>query len=430
MRLFGTSGIRGIVDKNLICLAFEVGLAVGREYGNVVVGNDTRTSSDVMKCALISGLLAAGARSIDVGIVPTPTLAFAAREFDAGVMITASHNPPEYNGIKLWNPDGSAFDSRQQKELEEAISSNALDIAPWSEMKPDISRSGAVEQHVERILQDFPATLNSKVVVDAGGGAAAEVTPYLLTRMGSEVISLNCSHSGVFPREIEPLAANLGELMAAVKHTGAAVGIAHDGDADRMMAVDDRGRFIPGDALMMILAQAIGASSVVTTVDASMVMEEAGFMTRRTRVGDTAVSAELKKGGDFGGEASGSWIFPGISLCPDGIYAAAQVAAIASQQPISELVDRLPSYPLRRGSITADGLDITGLQNSLMALKPQSMETIDGIKLAFEDGWLLVRASGTEPKVRVTAEATSETRARQLYQSGVTIIENSIGRTV
>jgi len=429
MKLFGTSGIRAIVDKDLIYVAFKVGLAVGRDNDSVVVGNDTRTSSDVMKCALISGLLAAGARSIDIGIVPTPTLAFIAGEFDAGVMITASHNPPEYNGIKLWNPDGSAFDSTQQKKIEEAILSNALDIAPWSEMKPGKSRSGAVEQHVERILRDFPAKLNCKVVVDAGGGAAAEVTPYLITMMGGEVIPLNCSHNGMFPREVEPTAANLAELMAAVKHTGAVVGIAHDGDADRMMAVDDRGRFIPGDALLVILGRAIGASSVVTTVDASMVMEEAGFVTRRTRVGDAAVSEELRKGGDFGGEASGSWIFPGISLCPDGIYAAAQIAAIASQQRISGLVDRLPSYPLRRGSIINDGLDMTGLQDKLVALKPQSIETIDGIKLIFKDGWLLVRASGTEPKVRLTAEAKSETRARQLYQSGVSIMENSIGRT-
>ena len=427
MRLFGTSGIRGIVNQELVSLAFKVGLAVGRAYGSVVVGSDTRTSCDVMKHSLISGLLAAGAQCGDVGIVPTPTLAFVSREFNAGVMITASHNPPEYNGIKLWNPDGSAFDLVQQGWVEEAVLGGSVEIAPWSEMKGCHQHRGAVEQHVERIMSDFPAKLKLKVVVDAGCGAAAEVTPYLLTRLGCEVVTINCYHSGFFPHDIEPVESNLGELMKVVRESGAALGIAHDGDADRMMAVDDRGRFIPGDKLLVILAQAIGARDVVTTVDASMVIDEMGFTIRRTRVGDTAVSEELKGGGDFGGEPSGSWIFPHVSLCPDGIYAAAQLVAIASQQRLSEQVDRLPSYPILRGSIPTDGSEIAGLEDALMALEPLSVSNIDGIKLYFNDGWLLVRASGTEPKVRLTAEARSKKRVQQLYERGIRVIESRLG---
>jgi len=426
MRFFGTSGIRAVFDKDLVHLAFKVGLAVGQVYGDVAVGSDTRTSGDALKHALISGLLAAGSRCGDCGVVPTPILAFATGKFKAGVMITASHNPPEYNGIKLLNPDGSAFDSCQQEQVEEMISSDSLSTAPWVEIKQSGIRNGVVEQYIERILQDFSAELKLKVVVDSGCGAASLVTPYLLRRLGCEVVTLNCYPSGFFPRGIEPTESNLENLLKATKEFGADLGIAHDGDADRMMAVDDRGKFISGDKLLAIFAQAVRAKEVVTTIDASMAIDEMDFSTRRTRVGDTFVSEELKNGGDFGGEPSGSWVFPNISLCPDGIYAAAQVVSIAGQQKLSELVDSIPCYPLLRGSISSEGVVISGLESRLMAMEPLSVSDIDGIKLNFEDGWLLVRASGTEPKIRLTAEAKSEARVHQLYDSGLRSIKDCI----
>ena len=423
MRLFGTSGIRGIVNQDLVSLAYKVGLVVGKAYGNVVVGSDTRTSRDVMRHAIISGLLAAGARCEDAGVVPTPTLAFAAGKFDAGVMLTASHNPPEYNGIKLLNPDGSSFDSYQQKQIEETISRDYSGIAPWAEIKSSGACNGAIERHIERILQNFPAELKLKIVVDAGCGAASLVTPALLRRLGCEVVALNCYPSGFFPRSIEPTESNLETLMRATRELGADLGIAHDGDADRMMAVDDTGRFVSGDKLLAIFAQAVGAKEVVTTVDASMAIDEAGFSVRRTRVGDTCVSEELRKGGNFGGEPSGSWIFPAMSLCPDGIYAAAQVAAIAGKQKLSELVDSIPAYPLIRGSIDSDGITTSGLESRLMSMGPLSVDNVDGIRLNFEAGWLLIRDSGTEPKIRLTAEAKSEARVRQIYDSGIIAIK-------
>ncbi len=423
MQLFGTSGIRGVADNKLIQLALKVGLAVGKAYGSVVVGSDTRTSSDAMKHVLISGLLAAGARSCDAGVLPTPTLALAAREFDAGAMITASHNPPQYNGIKLLNPDGSAFNSSQQEQIEESVSGNSFSVARWDEIKSSSIHNGAVEQHIERILSDFPGDLKLRVVVDCGCAAASLVTPYLLEKLGCEVVALNCYPSGFFPRDIEPTEANLGDLIRATKEFGADLGIAHDGDGDRMMAVDDRGRFVSGDKLLAIFAREVGAKEVVTTIDASMAIDEMGFKITRTRVGDTHVSEELKKGGDFGGEPSGSWVFPNISLCPDGIYAAAQVAAIAGRQKLSPLVDSIPGYPILRGSITGNEVAMSQLESRLMAMKPLSVSNVDGIKLNFEDGWLLIRKSGTEPKVRLTAEAKSEARVHQLFDGGVRVIE-------
>jgi phosphoglucosamine mutase len=426
MKFFGSSGIRAVFSKDLVELAFKVGLAVGRNCGSVAVGTDTRTSGDAMKHAVISGLLAAGAGCHDAGVVPTPTLACITREFKAGVMVTASHNPPEYNGLKLLNPDGSSFDAAQQTRVEEAILTGSLDVAPWAEIKHDAIYAGAIGHHIERILTRFPTELKLKVVVDAGGGAASEVTPLLLKRLGCEVITLNCSPSGFFPHDIEPTEANLADLMKAVRESGADLGIAHDGDADRMMAVDDRGRFIPGDKMLAIFARFTGGKELVTTLDASMAIDEMGFNVRRTRIGDTWVSEELKKGGDFGGETSGAWIFPGISLCPDGIYAAAQVAAIASQHRISELADSVPAYPLLRGSIGSDGVVMPILESGLKAMEPLSVSHADGLKLSFQDGWLLIRPSGTEPKIRLTAEAKSEARVRQLYDSALRAIRESV----
>ena len=424
MQLFGTSGIRALFDESLVHLALKVGLAVGKFYGNVVVGSDTRTSGDVMKHTLISGLLAAGSRCEDAGIVPTPTLALATGRFDAGVMITASHNPPQYNGIKLLNPDGSAFDSNQQKQIEEIVLSDTHSVAEWDKVKRNSICKGVVEQHVARILQDFPEDLKLKVVVDCGCGAASEVTPLLLRRLGCEVEAINCFPSGFFPREIEPTESNLKDLMRATKEFAADIGIAHDGDGDRMMVVDERGRFVPGDKLLVIFTRALGAEEVVTTIDASMAVEEMGFSVRRTRVGDNFVSEELKNGGVFGGEPSGSWIFPSISLCPDGIYAAAQMVAIASHQKLSDLADNIPAYPLLRGSVSSEGVAVSSLKSRLMAMEPSSASNVDGIKLNFNDGWLLVRASGTEPKIRLTAEAKSEARVSQLYNSGIRAVKD------
>jgi phosphoglucosamine mutase len=426
MKLFGSSGIRAVFDKDLLNLAFRVGLAVGGQYKNVVVGRDTRTSSDAMKHAVISGLLAAGSRCLDAGVVPTPTLAYVTREFDAGVMITASHNPPEYNGLKLLNPDGSSFGTSQQAHIEETLSKESFAVSRWEEVKTGGVYKGAVARHTEAIISHFKKPLKIKVVVDAGGGAASEVTPLMLEKMGCEVVSLHCRPTGIFPRGIEPNEANLSELCRTVRESGAAVGIAHDGDADRMMAVDERGRYIPGDKLLTLLARAVGAREVVTTLDASMAIEEVGFPVRRTRIGDTFVSEELKKGGDFGGETSGAWIFPAVSLCPDGIYAAAQIAVVAAQHRLSQMVNAIPVYPLKRGSIESDGIVISLLKSKLEALKPVSVSNTDGLKLDFKDGWLLVRPSGTEPKIRLTAEAKTEARAQRLFDEGLRAVRSAI----
>ncbi|MBI2831082.1 MAG: phosphoglucosamine mutase [Chloroflexi bacterium] len=425
MQFFGTSGIRRIADKELVRVALNVGMAVGDAYGDVAVGYDTRTSGSALKHALISGVLSGGGKCHDAGVLPTPTLALAIRHFKAGLMVTASHNPPEYNGIKPLNPDGSAFDSRQRKQLEEAVLKDTVVATQWQDMKTSDIYAEAIEQHIERILKDFPGQYKLKVVVDCGCGAASVISPYLLRKMGCEVIGLHCYPSGHFPRNAEPTEENLSDLIRVTRELGADLGIAHDGDSDRMMAVDDKGRFISGDKLLAIFARGMEAKDIVTTIDASMSIDEMGFNIRRTEVGDPYVSEELKKSGQFGGEPSGAWVFPNISLCPDGIYSAAQIVAIASQQKLSHLVDSIPSYPVLRGSIASDGVAMSVMKQKLMDMKPISTSKIDGLKLSFSDGWVLVRPSGTEPKIRLTAEARTEARARQLYQQAIEVIKRS-----
>jgi phosphoglucosamine mutase len=423
MKLFGTSGIRRLVDTELIHLAFQVGTAAGTLYDTVIIGRDTRTSGSAIRHAVTCGLLCSGASCSDAGILPTPTLASVIHEFKAGIMITASHNPPQYNGLKLINPDGSAFSSRQQARIEHLVSNPVLLKCNWDEMSQGELYSTAVEKHVSRILRDFPDGLKLRVVVDCGGGAACFITPYLLNQLGCEVIPLNCSPTGIFPHNVEPVEANLRELMMAVKEKKADLGIAHDGDADRMMAVDELGRFIPGDKLLAIFAQTLGKTKIVTTVDAGMAIDHMDFKVRRTKVGDPYVSEALKKTGDFGGEPSGAWIFPEISLCPDGIYAAALITSIASRAKLSQFADSIPTYPIIRGNIEGTLNPFTSLKDKLVReLKPDSVDETDGLKLLFNGGWILVRSSGTEPKIRLTAEAQNQDLVRFLYDSSAKII--------
>jgi len=436
MKLFGSSGIRGVVDKEFLQLTFEIGLAVGNSYRSVIVGCDTRTSSDAMRYAFLSGLLSAGATASYAGVIPTPTLAYATRHFEAGAMITASHNPPEYNGIKLTNPDGSAFDSAQREQIEEMVSTKSSRTAHWEEIGRCTDHSGAIEEHIERIQADFASRFKLKVVVDCGCGATSTVTPYLLSKLGCDVVPLSCQPSSYFPRGIEPIPENLEDLVKTVKSEGADLGIAHDGDGDRIAVIDEKGRFVAADKLMVLFARQLGVNKVVTTVDASMLIDELGFEVVRTRVGDAFVSDELRHSArgsiqeSFGGESSGCFIFPRVSLCPDAIYAAAKIVEVASEHRISTLADQIPFYPILRGGVPGDKAVMEEVERRLKREVESGgrLETVDGLRLSFSDGWLLIRPSGTEPKIRITAEATSEQRAKDLYDLGLKTIEECLMR--
>ena len=431
MKLFGSSGIRQIVTADFLHLMFQVGRAVGSSCQSAVIGCDTRTSSEAVKYSFISGLLAAGASAADAGALPTPTLAYTTRDFNAGAMITASHNPPQYNGIKLVNPDGSAFDSMQREQIVKRLSGKSFALAPWHKMKYCIDYTGAVDKHIARIQMDFPGGYGLRVVVDCGGGAASVITPQLLSKLDCKVIPLYCEPTGRFPREVEPLPENLNELIQTVKSKKADLGIAHDGDADRIAVIDDKGRFVSADKLTALFARRLGVRKVVTTVDASMVIDELGFEVVRTRVGDAFVSDELRAKASmyaraFGAEPSGCYIFPRVSLCPDGIYAAAKIIEIASKRKLSALVDEISSYPVLRGSVAGDRSAMKTVERKLKAEAEGKLDTVDGLRLEFKDGWLLIRPSGTEPKIRITAEAKSRKRSKEIFDFGIKTVKDAV----
>ena len=337
-------------------------------------------------------------------------------------------------GIKLWNPDGMAFDSIQQEEIEETVASGNFKQVEWSRIGNVTTDSNAVREHSDMIQsnvkQEKPASL--RVVLDCGCGAGGTITPYLLREMGCDVITLNAQLDGYFPaRNPEPNDANLGLLKKAVVEFDADLGIAQDGDADRMMAVDENGVFVTGDEMLAIFAgyECKAGGRLVVPVDTSMIVDDAlpDSSVVRTRVGDVYVAEEIKRtGADFGGEPSGSWIFPQVSYCPDGIYAAARLIEIVRDAGLGELRDKLPQYPTKRGTVVCDNEG----KGSVMNMVRSEMGTlgkvtdIDGVRVEVDGGWLLVRPSGTEPKIRITAEARMG--VDELYEMGENIVKEAL----
>ncbi|MCX9084533.1 MAG: phosphoglucosamine mutase [Candidatus Methanoperedens sp.] len=430
MALFGSSGIRGLANKEITPeLALNVGLAIGSLHKSAVIGRDPRTSGEMIEHGIISGLLSAGCDVTRVGMVPTPTLAYAARNYDCGVMITASHNPPEYGGIKLWNKNGLAFNTQQQDGIESIIRDRKWKIAKWDGIGR-VNETEVIEDHAKMILAKA-GKASLKVVVDCGCGAASVITPYLLRRMGCKVVTLNSQPDGFFPaRDPEPIEKNLEMLKKTTIAMGADLGIAHDGDADRMMAVDNRGRFLEGDKLLAFFGLRETTKSIVVPVDTSIMVDDVlnGRTIYKTRVGDVYVAEELmKRNAQFGGEPSGSWIFPEISLCPDGILAAARLVAIVEKEGhLDALIDELPTYPMIRGAIPCANEKKASAMKAIAGSLKKLGEVcdIDGIRVDTNNGWVLVRPSGTEPKIRITAEA--RTGVEELYAKAETLVKGSL----
>jgi phosphoglucosamine mutase len=410
--LFGSSGIRRKFDQTLIDTALRVGSALAFRSGDIVVGMDTRTTSPLLVHLVTSGILGSGGIVHNTGIAPTPSVAYITRTVKAGCMITASHNPEEYNGLKLFNPNGSSFTQEQQAEMEGLLNSRYW--TDWQHQGSEMSID-ALTPHKNAILDNVHIKTGITVIADCGNGAGCVLTPGLLAAAGAKIHCINCNPSGHFARPSEPLKENLSHVGEMVKKTGSACAVVHDGDADRMMAFDNLGRYIDGDHLLMLFARYLGAKHVVTTSDASMIIEDIAEV-RRTPVGDTYVSEELLKWGDFGGEPSGAWVFPKISYCPDGPFAAALFCEIASEWNVAEELDAMPSYPILRESFACDTA-----RETLLALG--AVSPTDGIRVAKEDGWFLIRASGTEPKIRITAEAKTPLRAKDLLREGHNLVK-------
>jgi len=433
--MFGTSGIRGPVGETVTTeLALSVGRAVGSEgYDTVVLGRDVRESGLMLSDAVAAGLCECGTDVIDVGLEATPTVARAVGRYgaDAGIVVTASHNPSPDNGLKLWTPSGKAFGPDRRDAIERRIREDDYECSRWDELGQRRRRESARTQHAAELRDAVDLEEPPSVVVDLGNGAGG-VTAAVLADLGCHVRTLNGQPDGAFPgRPSEPTRDTLEALSTFVGETDADLGIAHDGDADRMLAVDETGTFVPKDALLAIFASRAAGSGdrIAAPVDTSLAVDDAlaavGADVTRTQVGDVYVAERTTEPNVvFGGEPSGAWIWPEETRCPDGPLAACKlVELVASGGPLSELVGEIDRYPIRRDSIEVPDNAATMEEVSRqVGRRFDDVETLDGVRVETETGWFLVRASGTEPVVRVTAEARVESDADRLFETATELV--------
>jgi len=349
-------------------------------------------------------------------------------------MITASHNPPADNGLKLWTPSGQAFDSDQRAAITSRIENENYALQPWDGQGTYTEWAGAETRHHETLVAAGTDLSEFEIVVDIGNGAGG-VTATALDNLGASVTTLNAQPDGRFPgRPSEPTSETCAGLCAHVGATDAELGIAHDGDADRMLAVDEQGRFVDGDSLLALFGQqaASAGDRIAAPVNTSLAVDDAldavGASVVRTPVGDVHVASTTAVDDVvFGGEPSGAWIWPTESRCPDGPLAAVRLAGlVASDGPLSALVDALPAYPIARTSIEVELAATDRIMTAIHDRVTESYDdvtTLDGVRVEVDDGWFLIRPSGTQPLIRVTAQARSAERADALLQDARELVE-------
>ena len=446
-KLFGSSGVRGLANVDLTpILACKVATAVAMHANarRAVVARDTRVSGEMLEDALISGLVSVGTDVLRLGMIPTPVLAYVAKALgaDVGFMLTASHNPPQYNGIKVFNADLSYIDE-DQDAVEKIVTQRLLVLADWRNLgKASSADAGQIYLDMAQKAVSLKKAWN--VVVDPGCGAAFDIAPKMLRALGCKVTALNAQPDGFFPaRKSEPTAESLQDLAKTVKALGADVGIAFDGDADRVAFVDENGVFVNFDrslaAYGALALKRNGGGTIVTNVEASMCIETMAEKycgkVVRTRVGDIYVSEAIKRDGAvFGGEPCGAWVHPQLHLCPDGPLSAALFleALEEARKSVSEFIGEVPEYITMRENIACKNEQkyeiVEKLVNVLKAEFPEynDFSMVDGVRLSLKKGWLLVRASGTEPLIRLTVEGESQAAAKDITQKATELIHKQI----
>jgi len=448
-KLFGTSGVRGLVNVDLTPIsAAKIGLAVATfsKAKKVLVARDTRVSGLMLEKALVSGLLAGGTNVSCLGVVPTPVLAYLTRKLDAdaGVVITASHNPPQYNGIKIFGRDGVAYGDESQDEVEKIIENESFGLVDWR----GVGEALYIDEghlYVELIRRTVKLCKKWHVIVDAGCGATYDLAPLIFGILGCKVTAINSQPDGFFSaRSPEPNAESLKPLAKIVQELDADVGIAYDGDGDRAAFIDEEGNFVDFDRVLAAYAAHVAKKKdegiVVTNIEASMgvekMVEAPGGKVIRTKVGDVYVAEAIKRHkAVFGGEPCGAWIHPQFHYCPDGILSSVLLLKTLEDEDkkLSEFVAETPQYVILRENIECKN-DVKygvvekvgeGLKAAFPAYKDFSR--VDGVRLALENGWILVRASGTEPLVRLTVEGESLKAAREIMRKGVALVRKLVG---
>lgn len=443
-RLFGTDGVRGIANSAELSpeLALKLGEAAGRILGRserprVIIGRDTRLSGDMLGAALAAGVLSAGGDVLDVGIVPTPAVAFLVRELeaDAGVVISASHNPPEFNGIKFFSSEGFKLPD----DVEDDIESLCRAERDWERPLGDaVGRMSHIPDAAERYIQHAIGTITGdlaglSIVVDCGHGAAGATTPEALRRLGADAVAFNCGSDG-FDINVGCGSTHLDALAEEVVRRGADLGFAHDGDADRLLAVDETGAEVDGDVIMAICAAELHragrlphdtiVSTVMCNLGLDVAMRELGIHVVKAQVGDRYVLEQMRSlGVMLGGEQSGHVIFLEHNTTGDGLVTALQLAAVvhSAGKPLSEIRKVMRRFPQSLINVpVADKHALEG--NAAIAQAVASAEA----ELAGA-GRVLVRASGTEPLVRVMVEAAEDDVAQAISQRIAQVVAEQIG---
>ena len=446
MKLFGTAGIRGTLwEKVTPELAMRMGMAVGTyvDGETIAVARDGRTSSVMLRNAMISGLLSTGKEVLDLGLIPTPALAWATREHaDGGVMITASHNPPTDNGIKVFNGDGTEFYVEQEGELEELYFSGNFRKASWDGIKT-VKNLEVVEDYIQAVLDFVNHETSLKVLYDGANGAGSVLAPYLLREMGAKVMSVNAHVDGHFPgRKPEPRYENISYLGKLARELGVDLVIAQDGDADRIAVFDERGNYLTEDTVIALFAKRYveehGGGTVVVSIDTGSridhVVEEAGGRVVRIPLGQPHDGIKRYKA-IFAAEpwklvhpSFGPWIDSFVTM---GLL----IKMIDENGPLSEIVKaEIPEFYLTKKNVLCpDELKEGAVESAAKVLKEKLGDeiketlTISGYRFNLKDrSWVLVRPSGTEPKIRVVVEAPTEKRRDELFELAYSTVAKAV----
>jgi phosphoglucosamine mutase len=400
----------------------------------------------MLEAALIAGAASCGCDVEALGMAPTPLTAYTTRVLAAnsGISITASHNPPEYNGLKLFDSGGMAYGEKQRREIERILEEKAYRLSEWDGIGL-VEEIEATPLYLDALLRDLELRRAWRVACDLMNGATAVTAPEAFKAAGCEGVYINANPDGYFPSGTpEPRGETLERLGELVRSSEAQIGFAFDGDGDRVMFIDERGETPAPDRVLAAYAAYVvercrGGVVVITHVGASMCVEEAvrlaGGRVIRTRVGDAYVAeALMRHGGVFGGEPVGAWIHPDVHPCPDGLLSALRLLRALEEEnaSLSEFIADIPEYPLLRAKVGCPDQ----MKGRVMMLiqeryggyfnRLRSTSTIDGLRLEFSDGWLLLRPSGTEPVIRLTAEARSRSRAEELMERGRSLVERVV----
>lgn len=435
----GISGVRGVVGDSLtpqLVASFAGAFGTYCGAGPIIVGTDSRPSREMVKQAMIAGLLGAGCTPVDVGIVPVPALQLHVRAVKAfgGICVTASHNPIEWNALKFFAADGIILRPNQAAALVDLYHQGIYTRAAADGIHEVRHDTSTLRRHREAVLQavDVEAirARRFRVAVDCCNGAASIATPEFLRALGCEVVEFCTDPHLPFPRNPEPVPENLGGLCDVVRTSGADIGFAQDADADRLAIVDETGEPLGEECtLALAVRHALRAKPgpVVVNVSTSRMIDdvaaEAGCPVFRTRVGEVNVVEGMDHhGARIGGEGNGGVIMPAINPCRDSFVAMALVLEALGREggSISALRARIPRYAMVKDKLTIPAREIAPALRALQdSFQGETLDLIDGLKVLWPDRWLQARGSNTEPIVRVTAEAPTEADARALVDDAL-----------